>query len=118
MLKCDNRLSKRDILKSQHPPLGFVASSLGEKFASVDAFGSAQVVEFHGSTDPEEQVMQAPRAFEIAQRFRATFAGSRPVAALRGVALPPVGAKGFTGAGQPLPGPAFVSTGMVGFRGL
>jgi hypothetical protein len=62
--------------------------------------------------------MQARRAFEIAQRFRATFAGWRLVAASRVFASPPAAAERGTGAGQPLPGPAFVSTGMVGFRGL
>jgi hypothetical protein len=42
---------------------------LREKFASVDAFGPAQVVEFHGSVDPETQAMQARRAFELMQQF-------------------------------------------------
>lgn len=42
---------------------------LREKFATVDAFGPTQVVEFHGSTDEEMQAMQARRAFEIMQQF-------------------------------------------------
>jgi hypothetical protein len=42
---------------------------LSERFASVDAFGPEQVVEFHGSTDMEAQAMQARRVFEIMQQF-------------------------------------------------
>jgi hypothetical protein len=111
------RLSERDILESRHRQGTFFASSLGEKFASVHAFGSAQVVEFHGSTDPEERVMQARRALKIVHSLRATFAGWRLVAASQGAASPPVAAKSDRDAGQPLPDAAFPSTGMVGFRG-
>ena len=42
---------------------------LREKFASIDAFGPVQVVEFHGSVDAETQAMQARRAFELMQQF-------------------------------------------------
>ena len=42
---------------------------LREKFASVDAFGPQQVVEFHGSADAETQAMQARRAFELMRQF-------------------------------------------------
>lgn len=42
---------------------------LREKFASVDAFGPGQIVEFYASHEPEAQAMQARRAFEIVQQF-------------------------------------------------
>ena len=42
---------------------------LRDKFASVDAFGPGQVVEFQGSVDAETQAMQARRAFELMQQF-------------------------------------------------
>lgn len=42
---------------------------LREKFASVDAFGPEQIIEFHGSVDTETQAMQARRAFEVMQQF-------------------------------------------------
>lgn len=42
---------------------------LREKFASVDAFGPGQGVEFHGSVDAGTQAMQARRAFELMQQF-------------------------------------------------
>lgn len=42
---------------------------LREKFAAVDSFGPQQVVEFHNASNPEEQAMQARRAYELVQRF-------------------------------------------------
>jgi hypothetical protein len=42
---------------------------LREKYASVDAFGPQQLVEFHGSPDPAIQAMHARRAFELVQKF-------------------------------------------------
>ena len=38
---------------------------LHEKFGSVEAFGPQQLVEFHNSSNPEEQAMQARRAYEL-----------------------------------------------------
>lgn len=49
--------------------LGTALAILREKFASVNSFGSQQVVEFHGSVDPEEQARQARRAYELMQSF-------------------------------------------------
>lgn len=40
-----------------------------EKFATVDAFGPGQVVEFLGPAQPEVQQIQARRAFELVQQF-------------------------------------------------
>ncbi len=40
---------------------------LREKFADVRAFGPQQVVEFHNSSNPEEQAIQARRAYELVQ---------------------------------------------------
>lgn len=42
---------------------------LREKFASVDAFGPQQLVEFHGDFDVTTQEMQAQRAFQLVQKF-------------------------------------------------
>lgn len=42
---------------------------LREKFASVDAFGPHQLVEFHAAPDAETQAMHARRAYEIVQKF-------------------------------------------------
>ena len=42
---------------------------LNAKFASVDAFGPQQLVEFHSSPDDEAQAMQARRAYELVQAF-------------------------------------------------
>lgn len=42
---------------------------LREKFASVDAFGPQQVVEFHNASDSEMRAMQARRAYELVQYF-------------------------------------------------
>lgn len=42
---------------------------LTAKFASVDAFGPQQLVEFHSSPDDETQAMQARQAYELVQAF-------------------------------------------------
>lgn len=42
---------------------------LREKFASVDAFGPQQLVEFHSAPDADTQAMQARRAYELVQKF-------------------------------------------------
>ena len=42
---------------------------LREKFESVSAFGPQQLVEFHNSSNPEEQAIQARRAFELVREF-------------------------------------------------
>ena len=42
---------------------------LREKFASVDAFGPQQLVEFHAAPDAETQAMHARRAYELVQKF-------------------------------------------------
>jgi hypothetical protein len=42
---------------------------LREKFGSVEAFGPQQLVEFHNSSNPEEQAMQARRAYELVREF-------------------------------------------------
>jgi predicted nucleotidyltransferase len=46
---------------------------LREKFASVDAFGPQQLVEFHNATDAETQAMHARRAFELVRKFLSLF---------------------------------------------
>ena len=46
---------------------------LREKFASVDAFGPQQLVEFHNATDAATQAMHARRAFELVQKFLSLF---------------------------------------------
>jgi hypothetical protein len=56
-----NRRKEKDVARA--------IEILREKFASVDAFGPGQVIEFHGSTETETQEMQARRAFEIMQQF-------------------------------------------------
>ncbi len=40
---------------------------LGEKFATVNALGPRQIVEFHNAPDEETQAMQARRAYELVQ---------------------------------------------------
>lgn len=42
---------------------------LKEKFATVDAFGPQQLVEFHADPNLETQAMHARRAYEVVQRF-------------------------------------------------
>jgi hypothetical protein len=45
---------------------------LEEKFTTVTSFGPQQLVEFHNSSDSEEQEMQARRAYELVRRFLET----------------------------------------------
>jgi len=40
-----------------------------EKFASVEAFGPQQLVEFHAAVDSDTQAMHARRAYELVQNF-------------------------------------------------
>lgn len=47
--------------------VGRAVGILGEKFASVNAFGPQQVVEFHNVPDEETRAMQARRAYELVQ---------------------------------------------------
>jgi hypothetical protein len=42
---------------------------LYEKFESVEAFGPQHLVEFHNSSNPEEQAMQARQAYELVRQF-------------------------------------------------
>ena len=56
-----NRRKEKDVARA--------VEILRDKFASVDAFGPGQVVEFQGSVDAETQAMQARRAFELMQQF-------------------------------------------------
>jgi hypothetical protein len=42
---------------------------LYEKFESVEAFGPQHLVEFHNSSNPEEQAMQARQAYELVREF-------------------------------------------------
>lgn len=64
-----------EIWRARTPPR-VLAKALGilrEKFATVNAFGPQQVVEFHNSANPEEQAMQARRAYELVQEFLRRF---------------------------------------------
>lgn len=60
-----------EIWKQRMPPriLAMSRNILREKFTTVDAFGPQQVVEFHNSANPEEQAIQARRAYELMQDF-------------------------------------------------
>ena len=42
---------------------------LREKFQSVNAYGTQQVVEFHNSNNPEEQEIQARHSYELVRTF-------------------------------------------------
>lgn len=55
--------------RRDEPEVARAIGILQEKFASVDAFGPQQLVEFHRAPDEEEQAMQARRAYELVQRF-------------------------------------------------
>jgi hypothetical protein len=55
------RLKEKDVSRA--------VEYLQQKFASVDALGPHQLVEFHGAPDAETQAMDARRAYEIVQRF-------------------------------------------------
>ena len=53
------RLGEKDVARA--------VEVLREKFATTNAFGSHQVVEFYNSSSPEERAMQARRAYELVQ---------------------------------------------------
>jgi hypothetical protein len=55
------RTGERDVVRAME--------ILREKFASVDAFGPQQLVEFHNAPDRETQEMHARRAYESVQKF-------------------------------------------------
>lgn len=55
------RVKEKDVAKA--------IEILREKFASVDAFGPQQLVEFHSAPDADMQAMQARQAYELVQRF-------------------------------------------------
>ena len=55
------RLGEKDVARA--------VELLREKFATPDAFGPQQVVEFYNSPGAEEQAMQARRAYELVQGF-------------------------------------------------
>jgi len=55
------RVKEKDVAKA--------IEILREKFASVDAFGPQQLVEFHSAPDADMQAMQARQAYELVQKF-------------------------------------------------
>lgn len=55
------RADQKDVIKA----IGI----LKEKFATVDAYGPGQVVEFYNSANAEEQERQARRAYELVRKF-------------------------------------------------
>jgi len=55
------RLAEKDVAKA--------AKILREKFATVEAFGPQQLVEFHNLPGADEQAMLARRAYELVQQF-------------------------------------------------
>lgn len=55
------RLSEKEVVRA--------VEILRDKFATVDAFGPQQLVEFHADLDAESRKMQARRAFELVQKF-------------------------------------------------
>jgi len=55
------RLAEKDVAKA--------AKILREKFATVEAFGPQQLVEFHNLPGVDEQAMLARRAYELVQQF-------------------------------------------------
>ena len=59
--KWKQRLDEKNIVKA--------VQILREKFASVNAFGPQQFVEFHNAADDETRAMQAQRAFQLVQKF-------------------------------------------------
>jgi nucleotide-binding universal stress UspA family protein len=57
--------------RRKEKPVAKAIEILTAKFASVDSFGSQQLVEFHNSSADEIQAMQARRAYELVQAFLA-----------------------------------------------
>lgn len=55
--------------RKQEKDIARAIEILHEKFASVDAFGPQQVVEFHDALDVDTQAMHARRAYEQVQAF-------------------------------------------------
>lgn len=55
--------------RSQEKNIAKAVAILREKFASVDAFGPQQLVEFYAASEAEIQAMHARRAYELAQKF-------------------------------------------------
>jgi hypothetical protein len=55
------RVKEKDVVKA--------IEILQEKFASVDAFGPHQLVEFHSARDTDTQAMQARQAYELVHKF-------------------------------------------------
>ena len=57
----NQRLMERDVTKA--------IEILREKFASIEAFGPQQLVEFYFASDEETRLMHARRAYELVQKF-------------------------------------------------
>jgi hypothetical protein len=55
--------------RSREKNIAKAVEILREKFASVDAFGPQQLVEFHSAPDADTQAMQARQAYELVQKF-------------------------------------------------
>jgi len=55
--------------RNQEKNIAKAVEILREKFASVDAFGPQQLLEFHAATDAETQAMHARRAYELVGKF-------------------------------------------------
>lgn len=54
------------------PRKKYVKEAIGilrEKFAALDSYGPAQVVEFHHSADHKERGLQRRRAYELVRHF-------------------------------------------------
>jgi predicted nucleotidyltransferase component of viral defense system len=62
-------LAKEWNARRQEKDLARAVEILREKFASVDAFGPHQFIEFHAVLDTEAQAMHARRAYEVVQNF-------------------------------------------------
>ena len=58
-----DRVEEKDVVKA--------IEILREKFATIDAFGPQQLVEFHNAPDKESQEMHARRAYELVGAFLA-----------------------------------------------
>ena len=55
--------------RSKEKNIAKAVEILCEKFASVDAYGPEQLVEFHAVPDADTQAMHARRAYELVQKF-------------------------------------------------